>query len=189
MSESPRETPPKSNTLRLESNGPFNDQSIIDLSKTPDCRMSKNLSLIRSFSKYSPRSKMSNISNLARQASESTEVKVEEPNKVLEAGQNEEPKEELTETVHSKRPLIEPKRRRIEVDEPKTPEKFQNAVKIETEYESNAEWENAKANEIISSIQNKDSIVLFEHQRRKIDQLLSYRYFQKSMINRLVLTL
>jgi len=48
--------------LKTESNSQYShsatiDQSMVDLNNTPDCRMSQTLSLLRSFSKYSPNQK------------------------------------------------------------------------------------------------------------------------------------
>ena len=50
------------------------EKSIVDLTHKPDCKMSKNLSLLRSFSKYTPDSNKSK-----RNISIPTPAKVEEP--------------------------------------------------------------------------------------------------------------
>ena len=93
---------------------------MVDLTNTQDCRMSEKLSLIRSFSKYTPHSKAlkasENLSNLPL-------VKVEEPNKISGT----DPNRTLEEDMQLNYVQTEPK---SESKERETPDELQNETEI-----------------------------------------------------------
>ena len=73
-------------------------KSMVDLTNTPDCRMSKNLSLLRNFSKYTPDS-----NTLNRNIFDPTEVKVEEPCKISGIDSKRKPEEQLQNEIKPER--------------------------------------------------------------------------------------
>ena len=176
---------------------------MVDLTNMPDCRMSENLSLIRSFSKYTPHSKTTNtsenISNLPF-------VKVEEPSKISGTVPKRTLDEEMqlnyqnyiqaapnsTKMIHSLALPEEHEGRdqfKNETDIGLNPaEKLQNEIRREREKEA-AEWNKAKTRALMSNHKNKKQIVFLERQLQKINQLLSFNYFEKAKINRKVTTL
>ena len=165
-------------------------QSMVDLTNTQDCRMSEKLSLIRSFSKYTPHSKASNTSeNLSNPPC----VKVEEPSKISGTDPNRTLEEEMqlnyvqTEPKSESKDHEAPNELQNEIDIGLDPaEKLQNEIIIEREREP-VEWNKEKA--MMSNHKNKKRIVILERQLRKINQLLSFKYFEKSIVNRKVLIL
>ena len=171
---------------------------MVDLTNMPDCRMSENLSLIRSYSKYTPQSKASNalvnVTNL---------VKVEEPSKISGTVPKCTLEEELqlnyqnyiqtapnsTKIIHSlDLPEEHEGRDKFKNETDIGFEKLQNEIRREREKEA-AEWNKAKARAIMSNHKNKKQIVFLERQLQKINQLLSFNYFEKAKINRKVSTL
>ena len=178
---------------------------MVDLTNTPDCRMSEKLSLIRSFSKYSPHSKASNTS---ANVSNLPFVKVEEPSKIsgtvlkrtLEEEQlNYQNKSNYIQTEANTTKMTQslalpeeheaPHKLQNEDDIGLDPaEKLQNEIRTEREKEA-AEWNKAKARAMLSNHKNKKQIVFLERQLQKINQLLSFNYFEKAKINRKVTTL
>ena len=185
------------NPLKIESNlhnssSTRSGQSMVDLTNTQDCRMSEKLSLIRSFSKYTPHSKAlkasENLSNLPL-------VKVEEPNKISGTDPNRTQEEEMQLNYVQTEPKSESKEHEApdelqnEKDIGLDPaEKLQNEIRMEREKEA-AEWNKAKASAMMSNHKNKKRIVILERQLRKINQLLSFNYFENSIVNRKVLIL
>ena len=167
-------------------------QSMVDLTNTQDCRMSEKLSLIKSFSKYTPHSKASNTSeNLSNPPC----VKVEEPSKISGTDPNRTLEEEMqlnyvqTEPKSESKDHEAPDKLQNETDIGLDPaEKLQNEIRMEREKEA-AEWNKAKASAMMSNHKNKKRIVILERQLRKINQLLSFKYFEKSIVNRKVLIL
>ena len=165
-------------------------QSMVDLTNTQDCRMSEKLSLIRSFSKYTPHSEASNTSeNLSNLPS----VKVEEPSKISGTHPNRTLEEEMqlnyiqTEPKSESKDHEAPNELQNEKDIGLDPaEKLQNEIIIEREREP-VEWNKEKA--MMSNHKNKKRIVILERQLRKINELLSFNYFEKSIVNRKVLIL
>ena len=172
---------------------------MVDLTNTPDCRMSEKLSLIRSFSKYSPHSKASNTSAIL---SNLPFVKVEEPNKISGTDSNRTLEGELqlnyqnyiqtapnsTKMIQSLSLPEEHEVRDKSKSETDPAEKLQNEIRREREKEA-VEWNKAKARAMLSSHKNKKQIVFLERQQQKINQLLSFNYFEKAKIKRKVTTL
>ena len=176
---------------------------MVDLTNTPDCRMSENLSLIRSFSKYTPHSKASNTS---ANASNLPLVKVEEPSKIsgtvpkLTLEEESQLKyEDHIQTAPNSTKMIQTlalpeehegrDKLKNETDLVLDPtEKLQNEIRREREKEA-AEWNKAKTRAMMSNHKNKKQIVILERQLQKINQLLSFNYFEKAKINRKVTTL
>ena len=165
---------------------------MVDLTNTQDCRMSEKLSLIRSFSKYTPHSKAlkasENLSNLPL-------VKVEEPNKISGTDPNRTLEEDMqlnyvqTEHKSESKDHEAPDELQNETDIGLDPaEKLQNEIRMEREKEA-AEWNKAKASAMMSNHKKKKRIVILERQLRKINQLLSFNFFEKSTVNRKVLIL
>ena len=179
---------------------------MVDLTNTPDCRMSEKLSLIRSFSKYSPHSKASNTS---ANVSNLPFVKVEEPSKISGTVLKRTLEEELQLNYQNKSNYIQTEANTTKMtqslalpEEHEAPhklqneddigldpaEKLQNEIRTEREKEA-AEWNKAKARAMLSNHKNKKQIVFLERQLQKINQLLSFNYFEKAKINRKVTTL
>ena len=190
--ESSNRTPLKIESNSLNSSSTRSGQSMVDLTNTQDCRMSEKLSLIRSFSKYTPHSKASNTSeNLSNlplvKVEESSKISGTDPNRILE--------EELqinyvqTEPKSESKDHEAPDELKNEKDIGLDPaEKLQNEIRMEREREA-AEWNKAKAIAMMSNHKDKKRIVILERQLRKINQLLSFNYFEKSIVNRKVLIL
>ena len=65
-------------------------------------------------------------------------------------------------------------------------EEHPGEVKIEPETKVFDEWENARNNEILTTLKHKKTITIFEHQQSKVNKLLSYRYFETSTVKRSV---
>ena len=185
------------NPLKIESNlhnssSTRSGQSMVDLTNTQDCRMSEKLSLIRSFSKYTPHFKASNTpENLSNLPS----VKVEEPSKISGTDPNRTLEEEKQLNYVPTQPKSESKEHEApdelqnEKDIGLDPaEKLQNEIRMEREKEA-AEWNKAKASAMMSNHNKKKRIVILERQLRKINKLLSFKYFEKSFVNRKVLIL
>ena len=176
---------------------------MVDLTNTPDCRMSENLSLIRSFSKYTPHSKASNTS---ANVSNLPFVKVEEPSKISGTIPKRTLEEELqlnyqnyiqtepntTKMIQSLALPEEHEGRdkfKNETDIGLDPtEKLQNEIRREREKEA-AEWNKAKSRAMMSNNKSKKQIVILERQLQKIGQLLSFNYIVRAKINRKVFTL
>ena len=174
---------------------------MVDLTNTPDCRMSENLSLIRSFSKYTPHSKASNTS-----VNVTNLVKVEEPSKISGTDSNWTLEEELqlnyqnyiqaapNPTKMSQSFALPEEHEGHDKLKNETDigldsaEKLQNEIRREREKEA-AEWNKAKVRAMMSNHKNKKQIVILERQLQKINQLLSFNYFEKAKINRKVSTL
>jgi len=173
---------------------------MVDLTNTPDCRMSENLSLIRSFSKYTPHSKASNTSE---NLSNLPLVKVEEPSKISGTDQTHEEELQLNyqnyiQTEPKTTKMIQslalpeeheaPHKLQNEDDIGLDPaEKLQDEIRREREKEAN-EWNKARTRAMLSNHTNKKHIVILERQLQKINQLLSFNYFEKAKINRKVST-
>ena len=64
-------------------------------------------------------------------------------------------------------------------------EKLQNEIRMERDKEA-AEWNRASAKAMMANHKNKDRLIIFEHKLRKINQLLSFNYYETSTVNRKV---
>ena len=64
-------------------------------------------------------------------------------------------------------------------------EKLQNDIRMERDEEA-AQWNRASAKAMMANHKNKDRLIIFEHKLRKINQLLSFNYYETSIVNRKV---
>ena len=64
-------------------------------------------------------------------------------------------------------------------------EKLQNEIRMARDKEAD-EWNRASAKAMMANHKNKDRLIIFEHKLRKINQLLSFNYYETSTVNRKV---
>ena len=64
-------------------------------------------------------------------------------------------------------------------------EKLQNEIRMERDKEAE-EWNRASAKAMMANHKTNDRLIIFEHKLRKINQLLSFNYYEMSTVNRKV---